>query len=407
MSDVGNELHAGPPPPALEGSSSPQRILVVDDEPDLLRFYGRALAKRGREIELVNSGQLALEQLQKKVWDAIVSDIRMPGIDGMQLLAAVREVDKDVSVILVTGSPTIETATRAFDHAAFRYLTKPLAMETLCTTVDSAIEHTAAARHSRQIQTSAKTRLDVQTGLRVRYEGAVQKLWMAYQPVIRWSTQRVMAWEALLRTREETMRNPFVFLSAADALGETRSLSRAVRAAVAAQGAPAGQLLFVNLVPADLADEELHSPDSPLTKYASQVVLEVTERASLDKLPDLARHLASLRSLGYRLALDDMGEGYAGLNSVALVEPEVMKLDMSLVRGLDTSSTRQHLVRSMLELGGKLGSLVLAEGVETTGELETLLALGCDYFQGYLFARPGPPFPEVVFPTVGPPKVAT
>jgi EAL domain-containing protein (putative c-di-GMP-specific phosphodiesterase class I) len=102
-----------------------------------------------------------------------------------------------------------------------------------------------------------------------------------------------------------------------------------------------------------------------------------------------------LRKLGYRIAIDDLGAGYAGLNYFAQLTPEVVKIDMALVRNIDRETIKQRLVGSLVNLCRGLDMLVVAEGVETADECNTIVELGCDLLQGYLFARPGRPFPEV------------
>ncbi len=104
--------------------------------------------------------------------------------------------------------------------------------------------------------------------------------------------------------------------------------------------------------------------------------------------------VAELRDSGFRIAVDDLGAGYADLNSFAVLEPEFVKLDMSLIRNLDTSTIKQKLVKSMASLCGEMRLYVVAEGVETLEERDAAVEFGCDLRQGYLFARPGPPFPE-------------
>ena len=101
--------------------------------------------------------------------------------------------------------------------------------------------------------------------------------------------------------------------------------------------------------------------------------------------------------MGFRIAVDDLGAGYAGLTSFALLEPEIVKLDMTLVRDIHESATKQKLVKSMAALCKDMGMVVVAEGVETTAERDVLAGLGCDLMQGYLFAKPGKPFPEVMW----------
>src|SRR6201999_4259426 len=128
---------------------------------------------------------------------------------------------------------------------------------------------------------------------------------------------------------------------------------------------------------------------SPLTPYASHVVLEITERTSLSRIGDVRSCVGKLRELGFRIAVDDLGAGYAGLSSFSQIEPDVAKLDMSLVRGIDASPRKASIVRSMLTVCQReLGTYVVCEGVETEAERDTLTELGANLLQGYLFARP-------------------
>ena len=150
-------------------------------------------------------------------------------------------------------------------------------------------------------------------------------------------------------------------------------------------------------VQSTLLNRWLSAPEAPLSKIAHRVVLEVTERSSLDEVKDVRARVAALREMGFRIAVDDLGAGYAGLTSFTLLEPEIVKLDMSLVRDVHKNSTKQKVIRSMTALSQDMGMTVVAEGVETVEERDALLELDCDLLQGFLFARPGPPFPEVMW----------
>jgi EAL domain-containing protein (putative c-di-GMP-specific phosphodiesterase class I) len=164
-------------------------------------------------------------------------------------------------------------------------------------------------------------------------------------------------------------------------------------AAGAMEHAATDAVLFLNLHPLDLADENLFDSLAPLTQIASRVVLEVTERAAIEEVDGVERRVGRLREHGFRVAVDDLGAGYAGLSSFALLEPEIVKLDVSLLRDIDQSPVKQKLVASMTALCKDMGFLVVAEGIETPAERDCVVALGCDLLQGYLFARPGRPFP--------------
>ena len=153
--------------------------------------------------------------------------------------------------------------------------------------------------------------------------------------------------------------------------------------------------IFVNLHPRDLLDPNLFDAKAPLAKFAKNVVLEITERASLEPIPDLKGRLESLREMGFRLAIDDLGAGYASLSTLAQLQPDVAKIDMSLVRNIHLSETKLKLVNSLITLCEDLGIQVITEGVETAEELNALKEVGCDLLQGFYFAKPALPFQVV------------
>jgi EAL domain-containing protein (putative c-di-GMP-specific phosphodiesterase class I) len=227
------------------------------------------------------------------------------------------------------------------------------------------------------------------------FASVLRSLSFVYQPIVRWSARQAIAHEALVRSREPTCESPSALFEAARLLDRRRELGRAIRERLAVELDTIEGDVFVNLEAGDLQDPELYDPGSAFGRFAHRVVLEITERAPLSAVPNIRRRVADLRELGFRVAVDDLGSGYAGLASLAVLEPEVVKLDMSLVRDIDRQPTCRHVVRSLTELCGKLRSLVVAEGVETAAERDTLVAMGCDVLQGYLFARPSQPPPAV------------
>jgi EAL domain-containing protein (putative c-di-GMP-specific phosphodiesterase class I) len=236
-------------------------------------------------------------------------------------------------------------------------------------------------------------------GLSRKLDRALENAWIAFQPIVDEPARKVLGYEALLRSKDESLPHPGAILDAAERVDRIHDVGARVRelAVRAFEGAEAGALLFLNLHPADLVDPRLHDPGAPLSRIAERVVLELTERSSIHDVEDLAEHVASLRALGFRMAVDDLGAGYAGLSTFAAFEPEIAKLDMSLVRGVDKSPVRQRVVASMLALCRDLGSHVVAEGVETADERAALAAIGCEWMQGYLFGRPAAGFAPASF----------
>ncbi|MEK7703358.1 MAG: EAL domain-containing protein [Myxococcota bacterium] len=383
-------------------ASAKGRVLVVDDEGAILKAYRRALSRDGHEVVVSANAASALDSVRAGQFDVVVSDIAMPGMSGVELLRAVRAHDLDVSVILITGGPTVETAAQAVELGALRYLVKPGGLEELRATVSYAVRVGHLARLKRQaldIMGDASKRATDRAGLDESLTRAIAAIWMSYQPIVSWSQRAIVGYEALVRSREPALPHPGALFDAAERLERLVELGRAIRTRVAqdATALPGVARLFVNLHPQDLLDEDLYRRDAPLSAHATRVVLEVTERASLHDVTDAAARFRELRALGYRLAIDDLGAGYAGLTSFAMLEPDVAKIDMSLVRDVDRSDVRLKLVQSMAHVCSDLGTEVISEGVETAAERDALVSVGCDIFQGYLFAKPGPAFPSASF----------
>jgi len=386
------------------GASSDKKVaevLIVDDEPITARGYARALTGAGYSVTIAGAGREGATLARGKRYDAIVSDIAMPDMDGLALLRDIRQTDLDVPMIFMTGSPALETALEAIEYGAFRYLLKPVPLDKMLEVVHRAVamHKLALVRREAAMMTELEGKqIGDRAGLEARFTSAVEKLWVAAQPIVSWSGRSVFAYETLLRTDEPTLRSPLDFFDAAERLGKAAELGRIIRrhvAGILGGVRPAGHI-FVNLHPADLEDPELYADEGALTPFAGQVVLEITERAALDGIHELSSRVTRLRSLGYRIAIDDLGAGYAGLTSFAQLEPEVVKVDMSLVRGIDNSPVKQKLVRSIIALCTELGIQLVAEGIETPAERDALIALGGDLCQGYLFARPGRGFPNPV-----------
>lgn len=371
------------------------RVLIIDDDQLVADTTGRMLARSGCTVEVFTTPAAVLERLARGDVDVLVSDIGMPEISGVELLREVRAANDDVPVIFLTGSPRIEDAMQAVEHGAFRFLTKPITREALTAVV------TEAWKWRQLTRAAASSPVTLRRGeLEERFERAVASLRMVYQPIVLFAERRAFGYEALMRSGEPTLPSPPAVLDAAEKLGSLHVLGRKLRGMVAEQAdtADADRIFFVNLHPSDLADEELYERASPLSRHAASVVLELTERASLEGISEVNRRLAQLREMGFRIAIDDLGAGYAGLSYFAQVRPDIVKIDMSLVRDIDTDSVKQRVVGSICELARNLSVAVVAEGIETAGELATLEALGIVLLQGYALARPGPPYPTITFP---------
>jgi len=378
------------------------RILVVDDDAPLLRSMKRTLCAMGFEVETADNGRVATEKIGQSDFNCVISDISMPEMTGIELLAAIRKHDLDVPVVLVTGAPTIDTAVKALQFGAFNYLTKPVDFDELDKVLEKGIRlHRMALmkRAAMELMGGAAPAGDL-AGLQASLSRAIDNLWMAYQPIVSVQQQTIYGYEALLRSDEPSLGNPGAIIDAAERLDQLQLLGQTIRNR---STGPMDELdpeisLFVNLHPRDLLDPQLTQKSAALSQIASRVVLEVTERSALDVIKDVRHRIFELREMGFRIAIDDLGAGYAGLTSFATLEPEIVKLDMSLIRDVHKMPMKQKLIGSMTELCKDMGMMVVAEGIESAEECETLVELGCDLFQGYYLAKPARPFPEINWP---------
>ncbi|HMA91167.1 MAG TPA: EAL domain-containing protein [Polyangiaceae bacterium] len=383
--------------PLEEAPTESRRVLLVDDQPSVLRSMARMLRVRGYSVETASNGAEAIKRVAQEEFDVVISDIAMPEMDGITLLREIRAHDLYIPVILITGEPTVDTAIQALENGALHYLTKPVELPLLETMLTKAVRLRRMAEfriRAAEVLGGGPPHAADRSGLEMSFRRMLGTLWAAFQPIIDARSKSCIGYEALLRSDEPSLTHPAAALEAAKRLGQLETVGRTMRDRVAEayRSEQRSELLFVNLHVSDLLDPHLLSPASALSRIAPQVVLEITERAVLDGIGDICTRIAALRELGYRVAIDDLGAGYSGLTTFALIEPDFIKLDMALIRGIDQKPMHQSIVRSVLHLCEDMGNRAIIEGVETDAEYNTLRSLGCDLFQGYLFARPGPGF---------------
>jgi EAL domain-containing protein (putative c-di-GMP-specific phosphodiesterase class I) len=390
-----------PSTPIREHAQEHVHVLLADDDASVARAMRRVLSSAGLEVTSVADGIQAADALMKGNYDVVVSDIRMPNMTGVELLSLVRAYDLDVPVILLTGDPSLETAVEALKLGALEYMSKPWDNQQLIAAIMRAHKLHALARLKREalkLMGERGAEAGDLAGLSVSFERALETVYVAYQPIVSWRSKSVFAYECLLRSKDHGLPTTSSVLDAGDRLGREHDIGRRIRALVArevvANPPPRDVLVFLNIHPKDLLDDELFSVESPLAQISSRVVLELTERAAISGIDDVRRRISDLRKRGFRIALDDLGAGYAGLSSFAILEPDFVKLDMSLVQDLAASPVRQKLVSSMATTCRELGMRVVAEGIESENDRVLLSELGCDLMQGFLFARPGLAYPD-------------
>lgn len=209
------------------------------------------------------------------------------------------------------------------------------------------------------------------------------------QPVVAATDGQVLFHEAL--SRFDSTRTPGQWFDAAQRLGmrEQLEVAAARSALTLLRRDDRLRAVSINLHPQTCHGSVLQELLQGLD--ARRVVLEITEHAPVADYDRLAQALAPWRARGLRLAVDDAGAGYSSLQHVVMMRPDIIKLDMSLIRGVDEDVVRQALVESLVRFAAKVGSDIVAEGVETAAERDTVVSLGVPYLQGYLLGRPAAP----------------
>jgi EAL domain-containing protein (putative c-di-GMP-specific phosphodiesterase class I) len=239
------------------------------------------------------------------------------------------------------------------------------------------IREAASAARSLEQRERARTAADLRESLRT---GAI---YIDYHPIVLAETGQVFGYEALARGVARSLRSPQVMFEVAAEADLIWELSRLCRMkAVEGMKTRLGpnELLFLNVDPHDFNDPEftdLRAPDP------RRVVIEITERTAIKDYPRIRERLRMFRERGYRFAVDDAGSGYAGLGSIANLEPDFIKLDLSLITGIDTNPSKQRLVETMVRFANEQGARVIAEGVERAEEFATVKRLGVHLVQGF------------------------
>ncbi|MFN8020195.1 MAG: EAL domain-containing protein [Acidimicrobiales bacterium] len=370
------------PPAAIDRAGQVligRSILVVDDDPVMGKLYSAGLGARGAEVTVATSSERALELLVGEYYDLIIVDKSLPGLSGDELVRALRETDQNAvrPIIMVSGHADVAERMTSYEAGVTDYVIKPVSMTELMAKVSALLRHgdalrSTAERATREEQEAARDRL-------------IERRWRPhFQPIVRLADLAVIGYEALTRFDDGT--NPELAFDTARRSGIGPELEIAVLedALHAAAELPGDSWVSVNASPSTIMDPEF---DRVIAKATARVVIELLETEPVGDHPDMLERVASLPG-NPLLACDDTGSGWAGLRQLVELRPQVVKLDRALVSGVDKDPTRRALVSGLRHFTNEIGALLLAEGIETVGELDTLSQLGVDLGQGYLLGAP-------------------
>lgn len=389
------------------------RILCVDDNQSNLTLLARLLRSAGfTEVTTVDDAHDAVPTYRRIRPDLVLLDLHMPGRDGFDILDELRgdEPEGYVPIVVLTADANPDARDRALSAGASDFLTKPFDRTEVLLRIRNLLAtralHMRHEQRREQLEHQLRSFHADESRRRTEHDrryAEVEQLMAdpdaivsVYQPILNLHSRKYCGAEALSRFPGDPARPPdhWFTQAAAVGLGPRLELHAARLALDAIDQLPGGIYVAVNLSPDALQQPEL--PDL-IRPVAGRTVIELTEHAAVTDYDRLHRAVRTLRDLGARLSVDDTGAGFASLQHILSLKPDIIKLDRGLTTGVDRDPIRRALATSLSAFATQIGSTLVAEGVETGDELALLAELGVDCAQGFHIARPGPlPLPDVL-----------
>ncbi len=395
MASDGTILH-------LRGQNDPIRVLLADDEPGLRVALTELLSHEGR-VELVGTAADAEEAIriaQSNLPDVALVDVRMPEGGGPHAARGITRVSPGTRVIALSAYEDRTNVLEMLRAGAVGYLVKGTAADELVqgiekvaqggTSLSADVMSGVVAELATQLRRDEIER-DSDLAIRQDIERFVSGhgVWMVYHPIMDLETREEIGVEALARFGSIPVKPPDRWFAEATALELGLQLElRAMKEALEGLSRiPDGAFLSINCSHRTAASTELAEQLDGMEK---RIVLEITEHEAIDDYGVLAEALEPLRARGLRVAVDDVGAGYASLRHALQLAPDMVKMDISLTRDIDRDAGRRALAAALISFAAETDMTIVAEGIETAGELHTLRQLGVRYGQGFYLARPAP-----------------
>jgi EAL domain-containing protein (putative c-di-GMP-specific phosphodiesterase class I)/AmiR/NasT family two-component response regulator len=385
-----------------QGSTDPIRVLLADDEPGLRLALTELLSDEEGVvlIGIAADAEEAIRLAETDRPDVALIDVRMPEGGGPHAARGISRVSPSTRVIALSAYEDRTNVLEMLRAGAVGYLVKGAAAEDLLqgietvaqggTSLSAEVMSGVVAELATQLRREEIER-DTQDALRGDIERFVagHGVWMVFHPIVDLETREEVGVEALARFGSIPARPPDTWFAKATALElgvqlELRTLTESLQAL---PKIPVHLFLSVNCSHHATATAEFADR---LDGVEHRIVLEITEHEAIEDYGALAEALAPLRERGARVAVDDVGAGYASLRHALHLAPDMVKMDISLTRDIDTDPGRRALAAALISFAEETGMTIIAEGIETAAELGALRELGVPYGQGFYLARPTP-----------------
>ena len=393
-------VSVGTSPGGSVAPAAPIRVLIADDEPALRNALASLFAHEDRLVLVGEAGDAdqAIELAVERHPDIALIDVNMPAGGGPRAARGIIRVSPETRVIALSAFEDRPTVLEMLRAGAVGYLVKGTAgqdlMGSIAKVFDGGASLSAELIDGLVHELSSKLRQDeIEQQQIAARRGEIDRflsghgVTMVFQPIVDLRTRTTAGMEALARFHALPLRPPNEWFAEAVELEVGTPLElMAIRADMAGlPRMPEDVYLSVNC-----SARAAMSPDlvTLLDGYASRMVIEITEHEAIEDYAVLSTTLEELRRRGVRLAIDDAGAGFASLRHTLLLRPDIVKVDISLTRDIDGDRAKRALTSALVSFGEEMGVAIVAEGIETGAELETLLALGVPYGQGFHLAPP-------------------
>jgi EAL domain-containing protein (putative c-di-GMP-specific phosphodiesterase class I)/ActR/RegA family two-component response regulator len=380
----------------------PIRVLIADDEPALRVALADLLASADRVV-LIGAASDADEAIQIAVDerpDIALVDVKMPAGGGPRAAREIMLRSPETRVIALSAFEDRTTVLEMLRAGAVGYLVKGTTGEEILGSIEEVMaggaslssEVIAGIVHELTLQLrreEAEREAEDERRSQIERFVAGEGLSMVFQPIFDLSNDLIAGVEALARFRSLPLRPPNEWFAdaVALALGVPLELTTVAQALGVLPRVPAGSYLALNCSHRAATSSDLIRLLEP---HATRIVIEITEHEAVEDYDDLVRALAPLRRLGARVAIDDAGSGFASLRHTLRIAPDIVKMDLSLTRGIDADRAKRALAAALVSFADEMEMAMVAEGIETAAELGTLRELGVRYGQGFFLAEPGP-----------------
>jgi EAL domain-containing protein (putative c-di-GMP-specific phosphodiesterase class I)/FixJ family two-component response regulator len=390
---------------AVPSALAEATVLIVDDEETNVTLLERTLRSSGvARVHGITDPRQVVPRCLDEEPDLILLDLHMPHLNGYQVMEALQAAlpaGTFLPILVLTSDATDDARERALDAGAKDFLTKPFNRVETIQRITNLLETRALFRTVQRHNAELRAELDRRTEVERRHVAEHHErytriervltqgsLAMVFQPITDLRTGAVVGVEALARVDSEPRRPPNEWFDEAAGvnLGNALELAAVTTALGQLDRLPPTVFMSVNVSPAAAASADLREVLQRLP--STQIVVELTEHTPVADYEPLVAALSPIRSDGVRIAVDDAGAGYAGFQHILKLEPDIIKLDLDLTRGIHSDPARRALAGALVNFADEISATIVAEGIETADDLSALRALGVPWGQGYHLARP-------------------